>query len=184
MALITRISRLFKADFHAVLDQVEEPRILLKQAIREMEDGLSETEFGQRHTLSERDELKQRQDELEKALSDIDEELDICFESNEANLARELIKRKLQTQRLSKRVSALLSAAEKELVGQQKILQENRATLESMRQKAELIPERLPKNDRGHQSIDDITWSPRELGVSDNDIEIAYLREKKRRVQS
>ena len=80
MALITRISRLFKADFHAVLDQVEEPRMLLKQAIREMEDGLSETELRQRHTLSERDELKQRQDELEKALSDIEEELDICFE--------------------------------------------------------------------------------------------------------
>jgi phage shock protein A len=184
MALITRISRLFKADFHAVLDQVEEPRMLLKQAIREMEDGLSETELRQRHTLSERDELKQRQDELEKALSDIEEELDICFESNEADLARELIKRKLQTQRLAKRVSALLRAAEKELIGHQKILQENRATLESMRQKAELIPERLTKNDRGHPAIDDITWSPRELGVSDNDIEIAYLREKKRRVQS
>ena len=184
MALITRISRLFKADFHAVLDQVEEPRMLLKQAIREMEDGLSETELRQRHTLSERDELQQRQDELEKALSDIEEELDICFESNEAGLARELIKRKLQTQRLSKRVSALLNAAEKELTRQQKTLRENRATLESMRQKAELIPERSPENDHDHPAIDDITWSPRELGVSDNDIEIAYLREKKRRVQS
>lgn len=184
MALITRISRLFKADFHAVLDQVEEPRVLLKQAIREMEDGLSETEFRQRHTLSERDELKQRQDELENVLSDIDEELDICFESNETDLARELIKRKLQTQRLSKRVSALLGVAGKALVGLQRVQQENRATLESMRQKAELIPERLPKSNRDPQSIDGIAWNPRELGVSDNDIEIAFLREKKRRVQS
>jgi phage shock protein A len=33
MALINRISRLFKADFHAVLDQIEEPEGLLKQAI-------------------------------------------------------------------------------------------------------------------------------------------------------
>ena len=37
MALINRLSRLFKADFHAVLDQIEEPELLLKQAIREME---------------------------------------------------------------------------------------------------------------------------------------------------
>ena len=37
MALITRISRLFTADFHAVLDRIEEPDVLLKHAIREME---------------------------------------------------------------------------------------------------------------------------------------------------
>ena len=38
MALINRVSRLFKADFNAVLDQIEEPEQLLKQAIRDMED--------------------------------------------------------------------------------------------------------------------------------------------------
>ena len=45
MALINRISRLFKADFHAVLDHIEEPEALLKQAIRDMEDDLAKTEF-------------------------------------------------------------------------------------------------------------------------------------------
>ena len=43
MALINRISRLFKADFHAVLDHIEEPEALLKQAIRDMEDDLAKT---------------------------------------------------------------------------------------------------------------------------------------------
>ena len=38
MALISRVSRLFTADVHAVLDRIEEPEVLLKQAIREMED--------------------------------------------------------------------------------------------------------------------------------------------------
>ena len=41
MALINRVSRLFRADFHAVLDQIEEPELLLKQAIRDMEDELA-----------------------------------------------------------------------------------------------------------------------------------------------
>ena len=44
MVLINRISRLFKADFHAVLDRIEEPEQLLKQAIRDMEDDLANTE--------------------------------------------------------------------------------------------------------------------------------------------
>ena len=41
MALITRVSRLFQADFHAVLDRIEEPEVLLRQAVREMEEELA-----------------------------------------------------------------------------------------------------------------------------------------------
>ena len=40
MALITRLSRLFQADLHAVLDRIEEPDTLLRQAMREMEEAL------------------------------------------------------------------------------------------------------------------------------------------------
>ena len=41
MALIRRVARLITADVHAVLDQIEEPEIVLKQAIREMEEELA-----------------------------------------------------------------------------------------------------------------------------------------------
>ena len=40
MALVTRLSRLFQADFHAVLDQIEEPDLQLRQAVREMQIAL------------------------------------------------------------------------------------------------------------------------------------------------
>lgn len=183
MALITRISRLFKADFHAVLDQVEEPYILLKQAVREMEEELNACEIRQRETLVQREDLKARKVEVQQVLSDIDEELDICFEGEKCELARELIRRKLQTQRLSKRVAGRLETLEKGLLKGEKMLADNRAALESARQKAELF--------RGHSShkagdssyLDDMAWGPTELVVSDNDVEVAFLREKKRRAQ-
>ena len=184
MALISRISRLFKADFHAVLDQVEEPRMLLKQAVREMEDEVAAAEQRQRQAYFDRDEMIVRKEELEQALSDIDEELDVCFEEEESELARDLIKRQLQTRHFSKRLVARLDAADKELREGQKTLLENRATLESMRQKAELFDERLTKKDCDHSLIDDMAWSPQASGVSDNDVEVAFLREKKRRAQS
>ena len=44
MALITRVARLFRADLHAVLDRIEEPDVLLKQAVREMEEELASEE--------------------------------------------------------------------------------------------------------------------------------------------
>jgi phage shock protein A len=36
MALITRVSRLFRADVNAVLDRIEEPASLLRQAVLDM----------------------------------------------------------------------------------------------------------------------------------------------------
>ena len=184
MALISRISRLFKADFHAVLDQVEEPHMLLKQAVREMEEELNACELRQREALVEREDLKARQEEMQQSLSDIDEELDICFEGEKSELARELIKRKLQTQRVSKRVAGRFEAAEKGLLEGEKMLADNRAALESARQKAELFKERSSHKACNSSYLDDMAWSPTELVVSDNDVEVAFLREKKRRAQS
>jgi phage shock protein A len=184
MALISRISRLFKADFHAVLDHVEEPHMLLKQAVREMEEELNAGEMRHREALVEREDLNARQEEMLQALSDIDEELDICFEDEKSELARELIKRKLQAQRVNKRVAARLEAAQKALLEDKKILAEHQAALESARQKAELFQERLPHKACDSAFLDDMAWNPRALAVSDNDVEVAFLREKKRRAQS
>ena len=71
-----------------------------------------------------------------------------------------------------------------DLQRQQKALEENRAALERMRQKAELYVERAAKPGRDTTSKDALAWSARELNVSDNDVEVALLREKKRRVES
>ena len=184
MAIINRISRLFKADFHAVLDQVEEPQLLLRQAIRDIEDDLDETELQLRHSESERDELNLRCEELERTKNEIDDQLDVCFESEEDDLARDLIKRKLETQRLWSRVSTRLNAADKNIQTLKTSLDENRATLESMRQKADLFTERSRHDGRPGAEFEDVGWSPRELNVSKADVEVAFLSEKKRRVGS
>ena len=96
MALINRISRLFKADFHAVLDQIEEPAALLKQAIRDMEDDLAGTE--QRIALCAHDQqaLSVRRKELESAIADFNAQLDLCFKSKKDDLAKGLIKKRLE----------------------------------------------------------------------------------------
>lgn len=184
MALINRISRLFKADFHAVLDQIEEPEALLKQAIRDMEDDLAAAE--QRIALCTHDQeaLSVRKGELESAVSDIDTELDLCFASAKDDLAKGLIRKKLEAERLVKRLTAKHAANEQHLDEQRTMLEENTATLESLRQKAELFAQRTPLHGDGGSEFDDITWMAREMTVSDDEIEIAYLREKSMRSES
>ncbi len=182
MALINRVSRLFKADFHAVLDQIEEPEQLLKQAIREMETDLAETEQRIRVCAHDQEALATRKSEIESKLAEIDEELDLCFASEKDDLAKGLIKKKLEAERLSKRLSSKYSASEKNLTEQRAMLDENRATLEGLRQKAELFAQRAPAD--SESEFDDIAWMARELRVSDDEVEVAYLREKSARSQS
>ncbi|MDH3613175.1 MAG: PspA/IM30 family protein [Gammaproteobacteria bacterium] len=184
MALINRISRLFKADFHAVLDQIEEPEALLKQAIRDMEDDLANTE--QRSALCAHDQeaLSVRKGELEGAIAEIGVQLDLCFESGKDDLAKTQIKKKLEAERLLKRLTAKHAANEKYLDEQRTMLDENQATLESLRQKAELFAQRTPAYTGGESEFDDIAWMTREMTVGDDEVEIAYLREKSIRSSS
>ncbi len=184
MALINRISRLFKADFHAVLDQIEEPEQLLKQAIRDMEDDLANADQRVKLCTIDQDALSGRKLELESAIAELDTQLDLCFESDKDDLARSLIKKKLEAERLLKRLNSKHVANEKYLDEQRTMLVENNATLESLRQKAELFAQRSPVSSGGTSEFDDIAWMTREMTVGDDEVEIAYLREKKLRSAS
>ena len=184
MALINRISRLFKADFNAVLDQIEEPEALLKQAIRDMEDELAATEQRIALRAHDQDALAARQKDLRDAIAAIDAELDLCFEAEKDDLARSQIRKKLEAERLLKRLSATFEANEQYLDEQRSIVEENTNTLEGLRQKAELIAHRSPVSSDHGSDFDDVAWMARELSVSDDEIEIAYLREKSERSAS
>ena len=184
MALINRISRLFKADVHAVLDQIEEPEALLKQAIRDMEDELAAAEQRVALCAHDQDALSVRKRELESAVSDIGTQLDLCFESGKEDLARGQIRKRLEAERLLKRLNAKHAANEAYLDEQRTLLKENQETLEGLRQKAELFASRAPTHLEGGSEFDDISWMTREMTVGDDEVEIEFLREQSARSTS
>jgi phage shock protein A len=177
MALINRITRLFQADLHAVLDRMEEPDMLLKQALREMEDELLLNEQRVKHLQHESEQLSRRQSEIEQSLPRMDEELDICFESGQDELARGLVKRKLEKQLLLKGISRRRELLEKDLREEQAALQENKARFDSMRQKAELLGEEA----RSAQGSAPYAASAGDYIVHDDEVEVALLRERQLR---
>jgi len=178
MALITRISRLFQADLHAVLDRIEEPDQLLRQALREMEDDMARDEQGMKALNHELEQLISRETDIGHSLDAIEGELDVCFESGKDDLARALIKRKLEALRFLKFLSRKREVQERTLSGLRTRLQENRASLDSMRQKAELLAEETVAD----SCVDN--WSSPDIVVRDEDVEVAFLREKQKRSRS
>ena len=178
MALITRVSRLFQADFHAVLDRIEEPEVLLRQAVREMEEELASDEQRSRILKHEQGQLTARETDLEQTLQELDEQLDICFDSGNDDLARASIKRKLETQQYCKGLARKRQALQETLDDLDTRLRENRARLESMRQKAELLAEETART----RPADN--WTIPNITVRDEDVEVALLREKQQRRRS
>ena len=178
MALITRISRLFQADFHAVLDRIEEPDIQLKQAIREMQIDLQQSEQRLALLQHESGSLSNMISDANTKLGNFDEELDICFAAKKEDLARDLIKRKLETTHLlqssEKQNVALLSSIQNLELS----IEENREQLENMAQKLDLLVTDMDSGS-AHGKFSNINAS-----VRSEEIEIAFLREKQKRTAS
>jgi phage shock protein A len=177
MALINRISRLFTADLHAVLDRLEEPDALLKQAIREMEDELASGESRLRWLDHEHTQLSRQMQETSAALATVAQQLDVCFDANEDALARTLIKRRLETHRLAGRLDTRLSANTRARSQQSECVAQNRRDLDTLRQQADILLDESTAASRG---------APRgiagfDTSVTDADVEVELLSEKQRR---
>lgn len=183
MALIHRMTRLFQADVHAVLDRIEEPEQSLRQAIREMEAELDASEQQLRQRSLEQQTLQARQAELDALLAETGQELDLCFQAHKDDLARGLVRKKLEAQGMVKRLRAIETANTEWLREQQARVQENRLTLDGMRQKAEILSH-LPASERtteAGENVGGLAWALRDVAVSESDIEVAFLRERNAR---
>ena len=175
MALINRMSRLFSADVHAVLDRIEEPDALLRHAIREMEEELGRNELRFRHLEQERDALAARRLQVQGLVTELGSQLDICFANANDELARKVLKRRLETERLEKHVAERHASVAAELAKLGATVTEQREQLDVLRQKAELLATApLAADERG--ALD--------LRVGDDEVEVAFLRERQRRQPS
>ena len=175
MALITRFSRLFRADLHAVLDHIEEPDVILRQAVREMEEEIAADE--QRHKLlaHEHKQLATRQTDLQQSIERAQDELGVCLDADNDQLARSLLKRKLEAERLLQYLERNQQEISHRVTELNSRIQQNRGRLTAMQQKLEL----LVSEDRRHCG-DESVVTP-DFSVGDEDVEVALLREKQKR---
>ena len=176
MALVTRLSRLFEADFHAVLDRIEEPDLQLKQAVREMQFALDQDRQRLKLLQHEAEQLAKATSTVVENLRGFDEELDICLAANKDDLARDLVRRKLagdkQLQGLNQQ-SDSVEAQQRQLAAE---IEEQGQQLTSMQQKLELLVSEDAATAGGEFANVD--------SIRNEEIEIALLREKERRAKS
>ena len=182
MALITRVARLFRADMHAVLDRMEEPELLLKQAIREMEEALDQDQRQRQLMTLEAKQIAARLQQLTRRLDETERELDLCFDNGNETLARNLLRRKLEARAFAHFLEEQQQTLESDGDALDQRIAQNRSELEHLRQKASLLSPQTTCEEQG------AAWREpdfmQRFSVNDDDVELALLRERQKRVRS
>ena len=186
MALINRISRLFRADFHAVLDRIEEPEALLKQSVREMTEAIANDERRLALLEHELNQQEYQNTELDQTLDRIKQELDVCFAAEQEDLARSLIRRRLETQSLLAASQGKQRSTTTRANELKQCVEENRSRLESMEQKLDLFAsdDRTNGYSQAGESGIVVCAMNTSASVKDEDVEVAFLAEKQQRAAS
>ena len=177
MAIVNRITRLFTADVHAVLDRLEEPDALLRQAIREMEAALAEHTLQLKALELERDLVRRRGAEIERTLTGIREEIDLSFAAGNEALVRTCLRRRLESERLQRVLEQRVALLTQQIDAATPVLEQQRERLESMRQKAALFDVEISTS----AHADGARWNSGDSCVSEADIDLALLREQQLR---
>jgi phage shock protein A len=93
MAILTRIIRLFKADIHGVMDQIEDQGLLLKQHLRDMEESLVQKETKLKQMCFARDQVRQDYEKGLKESNNLEQDLEVAIRKDRDDIARMLIKK-------------------------------------------------------------------------------------------
>jgi len=180
MAILNRLTRLFRADLHAVLDRLEEPDVLLRQALREMEDEVAQRTQQHRRRDLQGEQIAQRLRELESQQQRLAGELDLAFAASNETLVRTLLRRRIESERLQQQLAQRHAELLKRNAELAAVLEEQRRRLDELRQRAavyELEPvEPVEPVSAGVPAPGNDAWS-----VPEADVELALLRERQRR---
>lgn len=136
MGIMTRLLRLWKADVHGVMDQLEDKALLLKQYVREMETSLQQKEA---HLAQLRRTCEQIKNDLatrDKELEKIETDIELAVRKDKDDIARKLIRKRLTLQTDAQRLNAELEQLQEEEKRVAEILREQQLQYERLKVKA------------------------------------------------
>ena len=178
MTLINRVARLFRADIHGILDCIEEPAVILKQAVREMEQEIQKRAAQLKQLEAHTQDLSGQLGKRRKGLSEIGEQIELCFRAGNEELGRNFVRKRLESERSIQAIEEQIEACDNQRRASEKRLTEQREKLQSVIEKMDLLGEQTRSAEGAAQGM--FSESPR---ISDEEVEIAFLKEKEKRAK-
>ncbi|MFQ5822602.1 MAG: PspA/IM30 family protein [bacterium] len=98
MNLLKRISELITANINHLLDQAEEPEVMVKQIIRDMEESIIELRKETVRALAHQKQVEKQIQAATDLAKDLEEKAKLALNKNEEELARKIITKKLDNE--------------------------------------------------------------------------------------
>ena len=177
MGIMTRFVRIFKADVHGIMDQLEDKGLLLKQYLRDMEDALSQKEICLRKVNAARN-LAQRENESYRLeIEKIEQDLTVAIQKDRDDIARLLIRKIIPLTKLRNGVRHHIDDLDREFAALKEGIDQRRIQYEDLKHRARQY---FLKADRSAWQKAGTVFSPDTISedLSTEEIELELLQRK------
>ncbi len=180
MAILNRLVQLFKADIHGVMDRLEDPELLLRQHLRDMEESLYKKEAGLKKMMALQDQVHNEYARCQKETLELEGDLETAILKNRDDIAKMLIGKLKPLTHIQKQRQKHLESMELEIDGFTRELEQQQLQNEQLKQKANIYFQK-PEQDTGYASMSRVMPDYRCLNVSEEEIELELLKRKEMR---
>jgi phage shock protein A len=97
MKLLERASRLLKANINHMLDAAEDPEVMIKDLIREMDESVAELRRETVNAVARQKQLEKKVEVAGKRAEELESQAVLAVENNDEKLARQILGRRVDT---------------------------------------------------------------------------------------
>ena len=173
MGLLTRMTTLFKADAHGVVDSIEDRSLLLKQHLREAETELVRKRARFEAVVAEEKQSREASKRLATEMKRLEGDVSLAIDGDKEELARFAIKKLLGLQRRSEQVESRGKQLREECAEVEKELERQEQELSELRVRVKAFLARAHAGEEDFRFIEPV--------VENEEIEIELLRRRQER---
>jgi phage shock protein A len=133
MAILARIVKIFKADIHGVMDQLQDRGLLLKQHLRDMEEALNRKEAKLRKMTALHSQGLKDLAGYKQQWEALEHDLTVAVRKNKDDIARMLIRKMKPLEDLSDELTRHLKALAEEMIQFKNYLHQQRLRYEQLK---------------------------------------------------
>lgn len=177
MAIIARIVKIFKADLHGVMDQLEDQELLLKQHLRDMEEALHDKEEKLQKMKASRHQGRQELGRYKRQWESLEHDLKMAVRKDKDDIARMLIKKLKPLENASAELSSHLSELDEGITIFEDHLQQQRLKYEQLKSRSSAYLHKTHVYKKKKMAVDPESYGGHTY-LSEQEIELELLKRK------
>jgi phage shock protein A len=177
MGIMTRVIRIFKADVHGVMDQLEDQELLLKQHLRDMAEALNLKEAKLNKMCLSRQQMQHELDQYRRRAEALERDLAVAIHKNKDDIARMLIRKIKPLENLRDEIAVHIRTLDKNISHHKGLLDQQRLRYEQLKHRSIAFFQKTQVNEMRHDLSDEMPDRMRGE-LAEEEIELELLKRK------